>query len=402
VSGLKVQGEIGENQKAPDVSFTKFVDFEDKVSHYIRDPDAIGGPIVTKTLSEDSAVPAGVWMANGVGAVLALSALVYMKFADEKSPLMGLSAIVCYIALSCLVDMNINAAGNGKGVKFEAACSVLLVELGKLVMSAVLYTANRLQPMRDGEGYLQESFRAKDVMFLAVPGGLFALNNILIYVSIGMNDMASFGVFRDTTIFFNAMMWCWVFQSSLGLTRMLTLGFVFAGLCINQIGPMMNASLSASVLLVLAMTLTNACASVANEFAIKQNSQLDLNMQNAVLYSFCSMFALAYIIILHPERMTSLDSFFANFDTLAWLLVAVQLCIGLLVSRILKYADSVSKAVGSCLRGPIVVFLAPLVGLHSRLDFLTGTSAVIVATGACYFLMQGRPAPGVDLSKAEK
>merc|ERR1719161_959798 len=151
------------------------------------------------------------------------------------------------------------------------------------------------------------------------------------------------------------------------------------------------------------MTLTNACASVANEFAIKQNTNLDLNMQNAVLYSFCSFFALLYIVVLHPERMTSLDSFFENFDKLAWLLVAVQLCIGLLVSRILKYADAVSKAVGSCLRGPIVVFLAPLVGLHSRLDLLTAISAIIVATGACSFLMRGRPAPGVDLNaKTEK
>merc|ERR1719316_2207467 len=166
-----------------------------------------------------------------------------------------------------------------------------------------LYIANRWSALCKGESFLQDSFKVKDVAFLSIPGALFALNNILIYLAIGMNDMASFGVFRDTVIFFNAMIWCFVFKSDLGMTRIGLLFAVFAGLCINQIPPLMNATLSWSVLLVLAMTLTNAFASVSNEYAIKQNAGLDLNMQNTVLYSFCSLSAFIYLAVLHPDKL---------------------------------------------------------------------------------------------------
>ena len=61
-----------------EISLSKhvYVEYENKVQHYIRDSDALGGPQVTHTLSEDSAVPLGVYMANGVAALVVLSGYV--------------------------------------------------------------------------------------------------------------------------------------------------------------------------------------------------------------------------------------------------------------------------------------------------------------------------------------
>jgi hypothetical protein len=279
---------------------------------------------------------------------------------------------------------------------------VLLGEIGKLVVSSILYFIHRWEPLTNGEPLIQNSFSIKDALYLAVPGLLFSINNILVYLSVGHNELASFGVFRDTIIFFNAALWCWVFKSTLGPQRNLALCFVFVGLVINQITPLKNASLSPWVLLVLAMAATNAMGSVANEYAIKQNAAVDLNLQNAVLYSFCIAWLIMYILVAKPQKLSSVGAFFDNFDAGAWFIIILLLCAGLMVSRLLKYTDSVTKNVAASLRGPILVLLAPCMGLHSRLDIYTGLSAVVVGTAACYFLMQGRPKPGIDLSSKRK
>lgn len=369
-------------------------------SQYLYASSFLEESSVGKTLlaGTDSQPPIGVFMANGVGAVMVLAAVAVMKLVDEKSAVLGYCSIVCYLVFSVLIDTNIGAAGNsGKGFAFEPACAVLLVEVGKLVTSMCLYTAARWEKVCAGEPYIQEAFQIKDAMYLAIPGFLFALNNILVYLSLGHNEIASFGGFRDTIIFFNAALWCFVFKSTLGMYRMLALAAIFAGLCINQVGPLMNSGFSPMILIVLCMACTNACASVANEYAIKQNSGLDLNLQNAVLYCFCITWAIIYLIVTKPEKLSSFGAFFENFGGFAFLIVGLQLTAGLLVSRILKYADSITKNVACSLRGPILVFLAPAVGLDSRLDFLTGLSSVIVGASACYFLTLGKPAPGIDL-----
>jgi len=368
---------------------------------YFIDSNLIGDPTVTDTLAAGSPVPRGVSVANGVGAVLVMIAATYIATAEASSALLGYASIVCYLTFSVLIDTNISASGNaGKGQKFEPACAVILVELGKLIVSCVLYTVARWKPtFSEGQPFIQENFSMKDAVYLAFPGLLFAINNMLVWLSIGHNEMASFGVFRDTIIFFNAAIWCVVFRSTLGLRRNLALCMVFVGLCVNQIGPLLTSSISPMVLLVLLMAFTNAVASVANEFAIKQNSGLDLNLQNAVLYSFCLIWAIVYIVVSKPQKLTSFAAFFENFGFSAWLIVCMQLSAGLLVSRILKYADSITKNVACALRGPILIFLAPVCGLHSRLDFPTGLSAILVGSAACYFLMQGKPAPGIDYNE---
>lgn len=368
------------------------------------DSNFIGGPAVTVVATDDVPTPAGVWVANGVGAVLVLVAATIIATAtDSTDPKLGYASIVCYLVMSVLIDTNISASSSeGTGHKFEPLCAVILVEIGKLVASCVLYTVNRVKPLMDGQSFIDEKFSVKDALYLAAPGFGFALNNVLVWMSIGHNEIASFGVFRDTIVFFNAAIWCIIFKSALGLHRNLALAAVFAGLCINQITPLMTASLSPWVMIILAMAMTNALSSVANEYAIKQNGGVDLNLQNAVLYSFCFVWACVYLAISKPEKLSSVGAFFENFNATFVVVIGLQLCAGLLVSRILKYADSVTKNVANALRGPILIFLAPFVGLHSRLDILTGLSAVIVATAAGYFLMQGRPAPGIDFSRDEK
>merc|ERR1719453_864193 len=107
------------------------------------------------------------------------------------------------------------------------------------------------------------------------------------------------------------------------------------------------------------MTVTNATGSVFNEYALKWNQGLDINMQNAVLYAMCIVFSIVILAVRSPVHLTSLGAFFEGFTNWTILMVCLQASAGLLVSRLLKYADSVYKTIGTCLRGPTLVFVAP-------------------------------------------
>eukprot|EP00406_Dinophysis_acuminata_P061737 CAMPEP_0179284172 /NCGR_PEP_ID=MMETSP0797-20121207/38551_1 /TAXON_ID=47934 /ORGANISM="Dinophysis acuminata, Strain DAEP01" /LENGTH=86 /DNA_ID=CAMNT_0020992941 /DNA_START=57 /DNA_END=314 /DNA_ORIENTATION=- len=73
-------------------------------------------------------------------------------------------------------------------------------------------------------------------------------------------------------------------------------------------------------------------------------------------------------------------SFFNGFDNKTWFTIGLQSVTGLLVSRILKHADAVMKTVATCLRGPILVFVAPLV-TESHVGLFIAISACVVAAG---------------------
>merc|ERR1719327_1442140 len=97
----------------------------------------------------------------------------------------------------------------------------------KLVLSMGLYSYNRGWSMPD-------NYSAEDIKWLLVPAVLYALNNLLVFKALGVNDAASFGIFRDTTIIWTAVIRWSVFRTPLGLTRLLGIAVILLGLVLNR------------------------------------------------------------------------------------------------------------------------------------------------------------------------
>jgi hypothetical protein len=283
---------------------------------------------------------------------------------------------------------------------FEPACVSILVEIGKLIVSLLLFGLSRLQPMLHGESLLADSSCSfRHAFWLSCPAMLFLFSNILAFRAIGDNDMASYGVFRDTVLLWNAAIWTVVFQVSLNCKRIIALLGIFCGLVINQIQPLLSATWTPSVLLVCGMAFLNASASVMQEFAFKQNMHLDINLQNAISCIFGIVAAGVYLAFAAPLKLSSVEAFFDGFDTNTVLLLLTLLTLSLLVARILKYASSVIKSVVQCLRTPLIVLLAPTLGLNSRTDMSAYVSAAVVSLSAFLFLLQGRPLIAIQTGK---
>ncbi|CAE7180187.1 UTR6 [Symbiodinium microadriaticum] len=300
------------------------------------------------------------------------------------------SYIVCaiYVLISVVIDLSMavqSIQAPHEDYKFEPMCAVLLTELLKLVVSLCLIL------------YAQCSHRstqtmpsAEDVAWLVLPAAIFTLNNILVWWSIGRNDISTFGVFRDTMILWTAFLWRMVFGVPLGPTRLLAIAVLVFGLALNQLENLLQSRFSWPLLLVLLMTACNAMGSVVNEFALKRRDGMDINVQNAILYAAAVVFTA--LLILVSGRVRGLDLYkhgiFQGFTRHTMFTVIMQAFAGLAVSRILKYSDAVQKNIAACLRGPILVVISPAF-VRSSANMLTFVSAAIVASGCVIYLHQG-------------
>lgn len=300
-----------------------------------------------------------------------------------------ISYLVCaiYILVSVTIDLSIaiqktsqTDSQSAKGpYQFNTKCAVLLTELIKLVVSLGLAGFNSFCERK------RPDVTFGDVQWLLLPAMLFTANNVLVYQAIGKNNMAAFGVFRDTMILWTALIWRSIFQTQLGWTRLVGIGVIFAGLTLNRVG---GSAFTWAFLWVLVMTLTNALGSVANEFALKRSRKLDINVQNAILYMACASFAILLLALDDPSRLMGPTTFFHGFTGNTFFTLTLQAFAGLMVSRMLKYADSVTKTVACCLRGPVVVFVSPyLLAVPNTWSELM--SAIVVASGCTVYLLRG-------------
>lgn len=355
----------------------------------------LGEQVLMHSLQE----PAPRWRA--VAAFALAGGILGFSFQKGASSALALSCMlsVVYIVVSVSIDLIISSQkhikdeGNGE-YDFNPLCAVILTELVKLVISLLMYTpiiARDVSAHYHGLDVVgaDKGFSFADMVWLLVPGLFMTVNNVLVFKAIGSNDAAAFGVFRDTVIIWTAGLWRFAFHVALGWVRMSGIAIVFAGLLLNRLSQEFEGHVwSWTFLWVILMTVMNATGSVANEFALKRSPALDINLQNAVLYFACVIFGTFVLLLDQPGRLAGWRSFFQGFEQLTFIMISCQAGAGLLVSRLLKYTDAVTKTMATCLRGPVLVLLAPYF-VKSPQSVPVIASAFIVASGAFIYLSQG-------------
>merc|ERR1719296_560167 len=131
------------------------------------------------------------------------------------------------IDLSITMQKSIATASIEQPYAFNPVVAVLMTEVIKLGVSVTWFA---LSPRTEPPVLLSR----RDLAWLALPAAIFTLNNVLVWWAIGKNDVAVFGVFRDTMILRTAVLWCLVYQVALGRKRLASIAVVFAGLVLNR------------------------------------------------------------------------------------------------------------------------------------------------------------------------
>merc|ERR1712100_479538 len=98
-------------------------------------------------------------------------------------------------------------------------------------------------------------------------------------------SLAHYGVWYQTSIFFNAFMWYLAFRRPFGLQRCLALVILAFGCVINSIEPGMVLHFDRAILWVILSAFVAALGCVLNEYFMKEDFKLDLTIQNSILYA---------------------------------------------------------------------------------------------------------------------
>eukprot|EP00928_Gymnodinium_smaydae_P019749 TRINITY_DN1759_c0_g1_i2.p1 TRINITY_DN1759_c0_g1~~TRINITY_DN1759_c0_g1_i2.p1 ORF type:complete len:442 (-),score=111.84 TRINITY_DN1759_c0_g1_i2:50-1375(-) len=313
---------------------------------------------------------------------------------------------ICCIVYACLsisIDLSIKNAAEAYGghFPFNPACGVIVVEYCKFVVSAVLFAAYALEARSTGEPLALP--RSQDVMWLSVPAAIYAMNNLIVFQAIRSTPLATFGVVRETMLIWNALIWTATFGHPLSSMRWLAIAGIFLGCSLNQIPKMLSDDFTPGVFWAVLLAFSNAAGAVANEYAMKQRAQLDINLQNAILYTLCGTFVLVGLACFQPAVVSSPATFFEGFVPECWQVIILQVFTGLAVSRILKYVEAVTKTIVAAIRGPGVIVIGAVL-FKTSLGASEMLATVIVCASCYLFLSQGpllKPAPAKKAEASE-
>jgi len=259
-----------------------------------------------------------------------------------------------YIVLHVIYDVLAAKSLAGQiGYSFvDPACMVLFVELLKLMVSLLA-----LSIWSPGEWPCKSRIWATTKSFVPVAVA-FAVSNTLMFICLAKVSMASLGVWCQTSIVFNTGMWYIAFRRPFGFQRCVGLVVLTLGCVINSVQPGFSLHFDRNVMWVICSTFFASIGCVLNEYSMKSDIGMSLNIQNSILYTETCFCCLLVVACTSPERLGSPSAFFHGFHEECWAVAGTAVCIGLVVSWILKHASVMTKTFAMAVYCPIEVVLA--------------------------------------------
>lgn len=302
-------------------------------------------------------------------------------------------APTAYLVLYTVYDILCARSSKVSGgyYRFEPAVMVLAIELGKWVLSAVLL-------LLSGPGELPPlGAVARNAKALSTVAFCFAVLNTLNLVCLSKVSLSSYSLWFQTSIIFNAIFWYFMFNKTCGTRKMVALALLTTGCCLNTIHPGGVVHVDAYVPLVLLSALLSALGCVLNEYFVKREASIDLNVMNLILYFETSVVLCVLILGISWHRGAPLSHMFKGFEGDCWVIAGVSICLGLSVSRILKYSSAMAKNFVMAVHCPLEVFCAHRI-IGTEFTGYTTLSALLIGVATYqYYVAPSEKKPSSEL-----
>ena len=287
------------------------------------------------------------------------------------------------------------------GCRYLPSTAVLLVEIIKLVVSLSITTfemakAHPTSSPRELVFLLRNSLFSSDSWKLIIPAALYTLQNSLIYVAISNLGAVTFQLIYQLKILTTILFSIGLLGKTISSRQWLALVLLTLGVAIVQTGPLSttlpsfeemkskvttllspspsdlspwaskssflpgkpeaahllhSSTMSATrgLLAVLAASLISGLTCVYFELIIKSTiSSASLWTRNVQL-SFYSLFPALFLGVMYQDGPSiSTHGFFAGYNSIVWVVIALQALGGLAVAVVIKCADNVAKNFAAC------------------------------------------------------
>ena len=307
-------------------------------------------------------------------------------------------AVACVLTLATSSQGLLTTASKVDGrYLYNFGVVVLLAETLKLAISVYLLQKSRAQ---DPEGTVMTKEVRTAVLFV-VPSVIYVLHNNIQFLFLKYVDPATYQILGNLKIVTTGLLFRVFLKRRLSKLKWIALVMLLVGATTSQIGGCDGHALSAPVagyFFGILSAFMSAFAAVYSEYIMKRNND-SLYWQNAQLYFFGVIFNFLSLTVQDIRNGFHhgfwLFTMFHNFTGMTWLVVANLAGTGLLVSWVMKYADSIVKVYATSMAMLVTMVLSIyLFNLVATLQLFLG----ILGASISLILYYMRPE---DLSVAE-
>ncbi|XP_077415563.1 solute carrier family 35 member A3b isoform X4 [Vanacampus margaritifer] len=276
--------------------------------------------------------------------------------------------------------------------RYLASSAVVSAEVIKIIVCTLLVFMENNFSVRAMNQLLKDEIVRKplETMKLAIPAGIYTLQNNLLYVALSNLDAATYQVTYQLKILTTALFSVSMLGRRLGSYQWLSLLLLMAGVTLVQ-WPMATGGdseqkvLSGSIQFVGLMAVLMACissgfAGVYFEKILKETKQ-SLWVRNIQLGLFGFVFGTIGMMVYDGQRVTQ-SGMFQGYNKITCTVVVLQALGGLVIAVVIKYADNILKGFATSLS----IIVSTLISYFLLEDFnptgvfFTGAALVIAAT----------------------
>ncbi|XP_008305307.1 solute carrier family 35 member A3a [Cynoglossus semilaevis] len=322
-------------------------------------------------------------------------------------PLKYLSLGVLVLQTTSLVlTMRYSRTLKTDGPRYLASSAVVAAEALKILACVLLVFKEHNYSMRALNSILRQEIVQKpiDTLKLAIPSGIYTLQNNLLYVALSNLDAATYQVTYQLKILTTALFSVSMLGRRLGVYQWLSLLILMAGVTLVQwpsdtaVEPEKEAvsagSQFAGLIAVLVACCSSGFAGVYFEKILKESKQ-SVWVRNIQLGLFGLIFGFIGMLLYDGDRVKEYGMF-QGYNTVTWTVVALQALGGLVIAAVIKYADNILKGFATSLS----IILSTIISYLWLQDFdPTGVfflGAVLVISATFLYGYEGKPSPNVS------
>ncbi|KAK1164301.1 UDP-N-acetylglucosamine transporter [Acipenser oxyrinchus oxyrinchus] len=315
--------------------------------------------------------------------------------------------VLVFQTTSLVLTMRFSRTLKEDGPRYLASSAVVAAELLKIGVCVLLVFKDTGCSLTALITVLHDEIVNKPMesLKLAVPAGIYTLQNNLLYVALSNLDAATYQVTYQLKILTTALFSVSMLGKRLNIYQWLSLVILMTGVAFVQwpsdsVDSAQKDLSTGSQFVGLAAVLT-ACfssgfAGVYFEKILKETKQ-SVWIRNIQLGLFGAVFGLMGVYVYDGERVQE-HGMFQGYSCLTWAVVSLQALGGLVIAAVIKYADNILKGFATSLS----IILSTLISYFWLQDFVPtsvfffGAMLVIAAT----FLYGYEAKPAANPSKA--
>ncbi|XP_056460696.1 solute carrier family 35 member A3a [Gadus chalcogrammus] len=311
--------------------------------------------------------------------------------------------VLVFQTTSLVLTMRYSRTLQGDGPRYLASSAVVVAELMKIVACLLLVLKEHNYSLRALNSILRQEILHKpiDTLKLAVPSGIYTLQNNLLYVALSNLDAATYQVTYQLKILTTALFSVSMLGRRLGVYQWLSLLILMAGVALVQWpsettgAKETEAPATGTQFVGVAAVLVACCSSgfagVYFEKILKESKQ-SVWVRNIQLGLFGLVFGLFGMLAYDGERVSE-SGMFQGYNGITWTVVALQALGGLVIAAVIKYADNILKGFATSLS----IILSTLISYFLLQDFdptsVFFMGALLVIAATFLYGYEGKTAP---------